>query len=554
MKDRLHHFFGGLHLKDHKSGSMTEPVSPAPIPEEIVLPLKQHIGTAAEAVVKVGEYVRKGQMIANATEYVSAPVHASTSGEIIAIEDRPVPHPSGLSDTCIVIKADGKDEWAPLQPADDYTQLDPSALRNIIRDAGIVGLGGAGFPSFIKLNPGHDKEVETLILNGAECEPYITCDAMLMQEQPRRIIDGLLIMRHALKAKKCIIALEDNKKVALTLLINSLREHESEFISIVPIPTLYPSGGEKQLIKILTGIEVKQHKLPIDIGVVCHNVATAVSVLDVVETGKPLIERTVTVTGETIGTPKNYTVAIGTPFSHLLKLANWHESLTGHVVMGGPMMGFEVKTIDVPVIKTTNCILAQPAKKPMSAMPCIRCGQCASVCPAQLLPQQMYWQARAKDFDRIQTYNLFDCIECGCCAYVCPSHIPLVQYYRFAKTEIWALEREKQKSDIARQRHEFREFRLERKKKEDEERKLRKKAMLKKSQGQNTEEQIDPKKAAIEAAMARVKAKRENQDAPKMNTANLTEQQKEAIAAVEARRQRMREKSSGDTDADKETS
>lgn len=557
MKHRLYHFFGGLHLKGHKALSMKEPVASAPIASELVLPLRQHIGKAAEPVVKIGEPVLKGQMIARATEYVSAPVHASTSGEVIAIEARPIPHPSGLSDTCIVIKSDGKDEWAPLQPVDDYTQLDPSALRNIIRDAGIVGLGGAGFPTYIKLNPGPDSQVETLILNGAECEPYITCDAMLMQEHPRRIIDGLLIMRHALKAKKCIIALEDNKKVALTLLINSLHEHESEFISIIQIPTIYPTGGEKQLIKVLTGKEITQHKLPIDSGIVCHNVATAVAVLDVVEAGKPLIERTVTLTGETLGTPKNFNVAIGTPFSHLLELAHWNKDLTGHVIMGGPMMGFEVKSTDVPVIKTTNCILAHPTKKPELAMPCIRCGQCASVCPAQLLPQQLYWQARAKEFDRIQNYNLFDCIECGCCAYVCPSHIPLVQYYRFAKTEIWALERDKQKSDIARQRHEFREFRMERKKKEDEERKLRKKAMLKKThdqnQGQNNENKTDPKKAAIEAAMARVKAKRDNQDVATKNTANLTEQQKQAITAVETRRQRLREKSSGDNTPEKET-
>jgi electron transport complex protein RnfC len=552
MKMRLHHFFGGLHLKGHKSESTAEPVLPAPIPDEIILPLRQHIGKAAEAVVQVGDHVLKGQMIAKATEYVSAPVHASTSGEISAIETRPIPHPSGLSDICIVLKPDGKDEWIPLHSVDDYTQLDPSALRNIIRDAGIVGLGGAGFPTFIKLNPGPNRQVETLILNGAECEPYITCDAILMQEQPRRIIDGLLIMRHALKAQQCIIALEDINKVALTLLKNSLLEHESDFIQIIQIPTLYPTGGEKQLIKVLTGKEIPQHKLPIDTGVICHNVATAIAVLDVVESGKPLIERIVTVTGKTMGAPRNFKVAIGTPFSHMLNLAQWNKSLTGQIIMGGPMMGFEVKSPDVPVIKTTNCILTLPEKKVTPVMPCIRCGQCATVCPAQLLPQQLYWQARAKDFDRVQDYNLFDCIECGACAFVCPSQIPLVQYYRFAKTEIWALEREKQKSDIARDRHEFREFRLERKKKEDEERKLRKKAMLKKTQDKNINE-TDAKQAAINAAVERVKAKRESQANIRKNTTNLTEQQKEAIATVELRRQHLLEKSSSDTTPAKES-
>jgi len=552
MKKRLHHFFGGLQLQGHKSISMAEPVLTATLPDEIVLPLRQHIGKAAEPIVQTGDHVLKGQAIAKATDYVSAPIHATTSGEITAIEARPIPHPSGLSDTCIVIKPDGKDEWTTLQPVDDYRQLDPSALRNIIRDAGIVGLGGAGFPSFIKLNPGPNRQVETLILNGAECEPYISCDAILMQEQPRRIIEGLLIMRHALKAEQCIIALEDNNKVALTLLKNSLLEHESDFIQIVQIPTIYPTGGEKQLIKVLTGKEIPQHKLPIDSGIVCHNVATAIAILDIFESGKPLVERIVTLTGKTMSAPRNYKVAIGTPFSHMLNLAQWNKSLTGPVIMGGPMMGFEVKSPDVPVIKTTNCILALPEKKTSPAMPCIRCGQCATVCPAQLLPQQLYWQARAKDFDRVQDYNLFDCIECGCCAFVCPSKIPLVQYYRFAKTEIWALERDKQKSDIARERHEFREFRLERKKKEDEQRKLRKKAMLKKTQSKEDSD-TSAKQAAIDAAIERVKAKRESQASVAKNTSNLTESQQEAIAAVELRRQHLLEKSTSDTTPAKES-
>jgi electron transport complex protein RnfC len=540
MKHKLWHFPGGLHLNGHKHMSMTEHVAPISLPAQVVLPLQQHIGEPAEPIIKVRERVLKGQMIARASEYVSVPVHASTSGQVIAIEERIVPHPSGLPATCIVIEADGKDEWTELKPITDYQNMDPSALRNVIRDAGIVGLGGAGFPSFIKLNPGPTNVVETLILNGAECEPYITCDAMLMQEHPRRIIDGLLVMKHALRAKHCIIAVEDNKKVAHTMLVNALHEHESEFIEIVQIPTIYPTGGEKQLIKVLTGMEIPSHGLPIDIGIVCHNVATAATVCETIEQGKPLISRNVTVTGDAVETPRNLEVLIGTPFAHLLDACGWQKEQTDEVLMGGPMMGFCITSLDAPVIKTTNCILARPKDQPhrQPAMPCIRCGQCANVCPAKLLPQQLYWYSRAKDFDKTQDYNLFDCIECGCCAYVCPSHIPLVQYYRFAKTEIWAMERDKKKADHARQRHEFHQYRLERKQKEDEERKRMKKELLKKTQGKENAES-DTKKTAIEAALARVKAKREQQE--KKNVENLTEQQKQAIRDIEERRQRLRD-------------
>lgn len=546
MTRRLWHFHGGLRLEGHKQMSMSEPVSSPPLPATIVLPLQQHIGSPAEPVVKVGDTVRKGQLVARASDYVSAPLHASTSGTVTAIEERQVPHPSGLPSQCIVIASDGEDRWIDLQPVADYASQDPSALRNIIRDAGIVGLGGAGFPTFIKLNPGPGRKVETLILNGAECEPYISCDAMLMQNHPRRILDGLRIMRHALQAAHCIIAVEDNKKAAITQLINALHEDEVEYIEIVPIPTIYPTGGEKQLIKVLTGKEVPSNGLPIDIGIVCHNVATAAAVCDAIEQGKPLISRYVTVSGEALERPRNLEALIGTPFRDLLQACAWQTGRSGEILMGGPMMGFAIPQPDVPVVKTTNAILAQARDQSHRgpALPCIRCGKCAEACPAVLLPQQMYWYARARDFDKIQDYHLFDCIECGCCAYVCPSHIPLVQYYRFAKTEIWAMELEKQKADRARRRHEVHLQRLERRKQEEEERKRRKKEMLKKAQAGGGSAK-DSKQAAIEAAMARVKAKREQAEAQKQNIENLSESQKQAIAAVEARRQRLREGESG---------
>lgn len=540
MTRRLWKIFGGLKLRGNKAVSMTTPVQPAPVPKMLVLPLQQHIGNAAEAIVEVGDHVLKGQMIAAAKDYISTPIHAPTSGIIVAIEDRPVPHPSGMMANCIVLESDGKDSWCECTTNVNYRQLDPSALRNIIRDAGIVGLGGAGFPSFIKLNPGPGNRIDTLILNGAECEPYITCDAMLMQEQSRKIIDGINIMRHALNAERCIIAVEDNKKIAHTLLVNALHEHESEYIEIIQIPTLYPAGGEKQLIKTITGKEVPSHGLPFNIGIVCHNVATAAAIATAVLEGKPLISRYVTITGEGVEHPCNLDVLFGTPFTELINLCG-RNSKARQILMGGPMMGFEIKNESIPVIKTTNCILVQDKQTEYQVMPCIRCGQCATVCPAQLLPQQLYWHARAKNFDKAQDYNLFDCIECGCCAYVCPSHIPLVQYYRYAKTEVWAQERDKKASDIARQRHEFRLLRMERKKAEDEERKKKKRELLKKAAG-TSDPAEDNKKAAILEAMERVKAKREAKSIEPANINNLTDEQKKAIAEVEARRNKLKEK------------
>lgn len=545
MSSSLFKIFGGLKLPGFKEMSTSQATQDAPLPKKLVLPLKQHIGHAAEAVVQVGDTVLKGQIIAIAKDYISTSIHAPSSGKIIAIEKHLIPHPSGIKTDCIVIETDGKEQWTECKEYTNYRQLEAKDLRNIIHEAGIVGLGGAGFPSHIKLTPGSNI-VDTLILNGAECEPYITCDAMLMQEQSRKIIDGLNIMRHALQVEKCIIAVEDNKRAAHTMLVNALQEHEAEHIEIIQIPTLYPVGGEKQLIKILTGKEVPSHGLPINIGIVCHNVATAAAIATAVLEGKPLISRYVTVTGEGIERPQNLNVLLGTPFSDLIDYCGSNEKAQ-QFIMGGPMMGFEVSSKNIPVIKTSNCILVQRKNaKPDFVMPCIRCGQCADVCPAQLLPQQLYWYSRAKNFDKTQDYNIFDCIECGCCSYVCPSHIPLVQYYRFAKAEIYALEQEKKKSDIARQRHEFHQFRIERKKAENEERKRQKRELLKKVNGDKASSDKssadDAKKAAIEAAMARVKAKREEKSITPENTANLTkQQQQQSIAEADLRRKKAKE-------------
>ncbi len=532
---KLWRFHGGLTLPSHKTISMSATIAPAILPRYLVLPVQQHIGAAAIPTVSIGERVLKNQNIARADGLVSVPVHASSSGTVVAIELRAVAHPSGLSGLCIVIETDGKDETFPTSDASiPYPQQDPAQLRARIRDAGIVGLGGAGFPTFIKLSPGARAQIKTLILNGAECEPYITCDAMLMQEHPREILDGLLIMQHALQAQRCLIGIEDNKPAAIAALMNALTVTEKQFIEIIAVPTMYPAGGEKQLIRTLTGIEVPAQTLPASRGVICHNVATAFAIAQAILKQQPLTTRVVTVTGSAFTQPKNYWVRLGTPMQDLLAHAGVIHTGSLRLIMGGPMMGFTVMNTAAPVSKTTNCLLTQTTDKSQTkpvTLPCIRCGECARVCPAQLLPQQLYWHAHAKDFDKIQDFHLFDCIECGCCDYVCPSHIPLVQYYRFAKTEIWAKERETQKSDIARQRHEFHLSRIERKKLEDETRKRKKMELL-----NEVDAEEDQKKSAIEAALQRVQAKKAVQQLQPGSTENLSDTQQQLIQDIDQRR------------------
>jgi Na+-translocating ferredoxin:NAD+ oxidoreductase subunit C len=516
---QLHRFHGGLKLPDHKAESTARPLLTMDVPKYLYLPLSQHIGAPTEPLVHPGDTVLKGQRIGQGDDYISAHVHAPTSGRVQEMAEHPVPHPSGLTAPCMVIASDSRDDWGdsrmPAWP--DWRQRDARSLRERVRAAGIVGLGGAAFPTAAKLNPRAGRRIHTLVVNGAECEPYISCDDSLMRVYPDAVLEGARIVAHILGADRVLFAVEDNKPEALRALTDSRPGEEGAFLQLVSIPSIYPAGGERQLIKVLTGREVPSGGLPADLGLVCQNVGTLKAVRDAVLFGEPLISRIVTVTGPGIREPRNVEARIGTPFAELIAAAGGYAPGVDRLVMGGPMMGFAVGDDAVPVIKATNCLLATrpedvQAQGPL--MPCIRCGQCTRVCPANLLPQQLYWYAKSRNFDAIQDYGLFDCIECGCCAHVCPSNIPLVQYYRYAKQEIWGREKERQKADLARERFEFRQLRQEREEQEKAERHARKKAVLAKPEAEGET------KTAIDGAIERARAKRAAQANEETSTAD----------------------------------
>lgn len=551
MLHQLFKFKGGVKPPTNKTQSVTLPIAAAPLPSRLIVPLHQSIGGTPRPVVQAGDKVRKGQLIGEADGWISAAIHAPTSGTVLAVAMQPQPHPSGLDALSVVIEPDGRDEWIDRQPF-DYANANPDDTRRYLQQSGVVGLGGAVFPTHGKLTASRSVAMDELIINGAECEPYITCDDLLMRERAADIVRGIGIFRDLLQPKRVLIGIEDNKPEAAAAMRAAVAELGENF-EVVSVPTRYPAGGAKQLIRVLTGKEVPAAKRSTDLGVQCFNVATAYTAWRAIAYGEPVVSRIVTVTGN-VHAPRNYEALIGTPMDELLALAQPHPDTDG-TVMGGPMMGFLVPTPDVPVVKATNCLIAHadrlfPPKAP--EMPCIRCGACADACPHELQPFELYWHARAKNFGKTQQYHIFDCIECGCCSFVCPSRIPLVQYFRFAKSEIWAREREKNAADEAKTRFEFKQFREEREKAEKAE-KLAKAAAAQaakkaaeaaaaaadSSPAAPAEAAVDPaqaaKKAAIEAAMARAKAQREA--AQPKNTDTLNPQQAEELAAIEARRQ-----------------
>jgi len=516
---------GGIHPPERKELSNRAPIQRMPLPARLAVPLAQHLGAPAEPCVTLGEQVLKGQLIAEASGFVSAPVHAPTSGTISFIGPQPYPHVSGMTATAIVIDSDGRDQWIELQPHTDYRQLPPADLLGIIRQAGINGLGGAGFPTAVKLTAPPTQTIRTLIINGTECEPYITADDLLMREKAAELVAGIEILEYLIQPQQVLIGIEDNKPEA----IGAVRAAIGERPYVLKVfPTKYPSGGEKQLIQILTGEEVPSGGLPADIGMLCQNVGTCVAVHDAVLLGKPLISRITTLTGEALARPMNVEALIGTPVTELLAFAGLDDSKLNRLIMGGPMMGFTLPSMDVPLIKTTNCLLASTLAElppPPPALPCIRCGECAEVCPASLLPQQLHFFALGQEHEQLKAYNLFDCIECGACAYVCPSSIPLVQYYRAAKGEIRALEQKQQKAEHSRQRFEWRQERLRRaeeQKEADRKARAERAARAKQAQAQTAgqDDTVAPvqaqkaglseeqKKLKIEASMAQVALKK----------------------------------------------
>ncbi|PSU84978.1 electron transport complex subunit RsxC [Photobacterium phosphoreum] len=499
---KLWDFHGGIHPAENKALSSKQAIKTAGIPQELILPLKQHIGSRGDIIVNIGDYVLKGQPLTQGDIAMCVPIHAPSSGTITAIEQRTTAHPSGLTDLCIVIATDNQDTWCHATQYPDYQDRDPAELIEAIRLAGIAGLGGAGFPTARKLQGGLGN-VDILIINAAECEPYITADDRLMQDYADEVIEGIRILRHIISPKLTLIGIEDNKPDAIKALEACVNEDDNIIIRV--IPTKYPSGSSKQLVKLLTGREVPSQARSTSIGVIMQNVGTAFAIKRAIVNGEPLIERVVTLTGEAFKQRGNVFALLGTPIAYLLEKFDYKaDKKYPRVIIGGSLMGFTLPHANVPITKITNCILTPKRKElPLHTyeMACIRCSACADACPASLLPQQLQWYAKDKNYDKCEEYNLSDCIECGACAYVCPSEIPLVQYYRQAKAEIWERKQDEMSAERARQRFEAKQQRMDRDKAERENRFA--KAATDRRQHMATAGGDD----AVAAAIARVKAK-----------------------------------------------
>ncbi|QKI89060.1 electron transport complex subunit RsxC [Thiomicrorhabdus xiamenensis] len=555
-KRLLYRFHGGVFPQYHKSLSARNPIHARFIPQELILPLAQPVGEEAKPLVEVGEQVRKNQLIAradsSADKKLVVPVHAPTSGVIAAIEPRTLPHASGLQSLCIVIKPDGRDDAIDnALNSNGEWPAEPQPLKDILADSGIIGMGGAGFPTYAKL-PREKGKIRTLIINGAECEPFISCDDLLMQTHAEEILLGAQITAHALGIDEIVCGIENNKPQAIHQMQTAIEQLSGSQPTPVAsriheVATVYPMGGQKQLVYEITGVELAARGHAIDQGILMMNVATLRALYRAVAFGEPLTSRLVTVSGQGLQKGFNIDALIGTPFNALAELAEPKSPLDYPLIMGGPMMGVQMPDNAVPVIKTTNCILANPPEPREMQMPCIRCGECMDACPVNLLPQQMYWHAQGHEYEKVEKLNVFDCIECGCCSYVCPSHIPLVQYYRHAKAEIKLLNAEKEAAEVAKKRHEFKLARIEREKAEREARLKAKKEAVKKQSAENPKTDSDSSaKSAAAARAAAAKAAASKKASSAAGDKPLSAREKAILAAQKAAANKQ-----GQTDKDK---
>lgn len=471
---------GGVHAEEHKEPTTGLPIATDfPLPKKLYIPVQQHVGKPAEPVIKVGEHVLKGQLLAHSQGLISAPVHAPSSGTVVDVTDYPAAHPSALPIRTIILETDGKDEWITTHPPADPFSLTPEEISLRVSAAGIVGLGGATFPTAVKLNMGRENNIHTLLINGAECEPYLTCDDRLMQERADQIIDGIRIMLHGMETETAIIGIEDNKPAAFAAMQKAAAPFNG--INVRQIPTRYPMGWDRQLIRYLTGLEVPVGSRSSEIGVTIHNVATAYSVHKAIRYGQPLVSRVITVAGGAVTKPRNLEVPFGTLIVDLFNYCHVQPDKIARIIMGGPMMGDSLPYTHLPVVKGTSGILAlaEPELRRGDEQPCIRCASCISVCPAGLLPVDMANNIRNNQLDAAVGLGLKDCISCGSCSYVCPSNIPLVHYFKYASGELAARQQAQHKSEQTKRLINDRNARLERiaqQQREEEEARLAAKA------------------------------------------------------------------------------
>ncbi len=466
---------GGVHPEGRKNLSAVRHIRVLPLPKKLFVPLQQHIGAPASPAVNIGDKVLKGQLIASALGAVSSAIHAPTSGTVVALGDYFAPHPSGLPVPAITLESDGEDKWIAREETHDPFALTPEEIAARVAAAGIVGLGGATFPAALKLNLSRSSGVQTLIVNGGECEPYLTCDDRIMRERAGQIVEGIRFIAHAVAAKEVLVGIENNKPEAIAAMQAAA---EGTAVKVVVMPSMYPMGSEKQIIQVLTGKEVPAGGRPADIGVLVHNVATAYAVQQAVCYGKPLISRIVTLSGGAIRTPCNVEALIGTPVQELIDFADGYSQPAARLVLGGPMMGQQFTNTGVPVVKGSSGVLALTSEEigQAHASACIRCSTCVRACPIGLLPLEMAAHIRASDLPGAVDLGLKDCIACGSCSYVCPAHIPLVHYFNFAKGDLAAQERTRLKQEATKKLAEARSERIARIERERAEAQARRKA------------------------------------------------------------------------------